>query len=1256
MHHSRRKIPPPKNIWINWIRRSKSIWSFLRSPIYFGRHPENAAQPSLIFFPCLDSVLCCGLSGIVYVNTAHRGKEKFKFPPLEDMVRHIQNHSNEQCQRKNLDLKSFYLGGMKIIDELFATVQFFKNHSPFFLILNDAAIQDRIAEIIKKLRAVVGVESSALLACMGRRSAADVDIMSTRIEKLKDIVWSLDSELTGNIHKIKSLGSNPAIFQDRSAVSILKNINAALNSIDRLEVRGRDSAGISLMFILNTAAFENFSTQLRLAGISDQYQRRLNENILKNNSINFRKITASDSGLNYAIAFTYKISAEIGSLGDNVAYLRQQITNDPVFQSILTIPHIYHTLSAHTRWASVGDINEANCHPVDNQVYGAGDSSITPIIHVCLNGDIDNFQSLKKDYEIAGIRIPEEITTDTKIIPILIESYIQKGHRIEEAFRLAVLNFEGSHAISMHTDLAPGKLFLALKGSGQAIFIGLANGYYMPVSEIYGLVEETTSYIKMDGEALHQDESGISCNGQIFILDQSSSGGLDGIDAKFYDGAPILINQSHIRTTPLTSRDIDRQNFDHYFLKEITESPSSVRRTLENRWKIFDAGEQRYVISLDSLTVPDHLASALVNGKIKRIILIGQGTAGVAALACCGIMRYYLKGTPMQIESMKSSELSGFILDADESANLSDTLLIPISQSGTTTDTNRTVDMAKKRGALSIAIVNRRDSDLTFKVNGVLYTSSGRDIEMSVASTKAFYSQIIAGAILGLYMAQQTNARNGAFISNEIKEMLELPAHMEKVLALSPQIKASADRHAVTRTYWAAVGSGPNKAAADEIRIKLSELCYKTISSDFIEDKKHIDLSSEPLIFVCAAGTRRTVINDIVKDTAIFRSHKALPIVIADENEDRFDPYAEEVIHVPTVSEHFAPILNTLVGHLWGYHAALSINYGSRFLFDFRKDVQETIAQYTKKDLDMNEIALEKSFREKIFHFYMEFRKRQKENMLSSAMGINSATNLTLLLKYLAGKLPLSDFVMDFGVKGTARNMFNKLFELLGESINNLARPVDAIKHQAKTVTVGTSRIEEKVEGIIFNLLAENGFNISQLTINNVMVIKNLQGILSAINGTTLYRISGINLLGEPTDETTIEVIRKTGTSAALKSRAEKDRSLKGTKKIIVQRGNVYIGMGRKDNRSILVIPIISTDPSRPNIIEYLILIDIQFNQQVSIPAKIKALGGKYEHIKNLVLEYHQTWDDAYLERVKMRELFGLSAEKISESIVSTLS
>ncbi|MCK5419011.1 MAG: SIS domain-containing protein, partial [Desulfobacterales bacterium] len=502
-----------------------------------------------------------------------------------------------------------------------------------------------------------------------------------------------------------------------------------------------------------------------------------------------------------------------------------------------------------------------------------------------------------------------DITSDTKIIPLKIQQYFQQGHAVDEAFRLAVNDFEGSHAISMHTDLAPGKLFLAQKGSGQAIFIGITDEHYIPSSEVYGFVEETPYYLKMDGEKTIEGKQG-----QIFILDQMSAGGLDGITARFYDGSPLALSDNDIKYTEITSRDIDRQNYPHYFLKEISESPDSVEKTLQNRWKIKDDNNSHYAIVLDDTIIPQSLRKALIADQIKRIFFIGQGTAGVAALSCANILNYYLDNPSIQINALKASEFSGFQLNENDGGQaLADTLVVAISQSGTTTDTNRTVDMVKERGAYTLAIVNRRDSDITFKVNGVMYTSSGRDIEMSVASTKAFYSQIVAGAILGLYIARLKNRRDDDFVNEETRRLLALPSHMRKVLAMGEAIKQSAQRLAVTKTYWAAVGSGPNKAAADEIRIKLSELCYKTISSDYVEDKKHIDLSSEPLIIVCAAGTRSTVIGDIIKDTAIFKAHKATPVVIVNEGEDRFAPYAADIFQVPPVQEHLAPILNTLV-------------------------------------------------------------------------------------------------------------------------------------------------------------------------------------------------------------------------------------------------------------------------------------------------------------------------------------------------------
>ncbi len=106
---------------------------------------------------------------------------------------------------------------------------------------------------------------------------------------------------------------------------------------------------------------------------------------------------------------------------------------------------------------------------------------------------------------------------------------------------------------------------------------------------------------------------------------------------------------------------------------------------------------------------------------------------------------------------MLATELSGFDLRAD----MSDTLVVAVSQSGTTTDTNRTVDLVRSRGGRVIAIVNRRRSDLTDKADGVLYTSDGRDVEMSVASTKAFYAQIAAGFLLAIAIAEEVGLDAG---------------------------------------------------------------------------------------------------------------------------------------------------------------------------------------------------------------------------------------------------------------------------------------------------------------------------------------------------------------------------------------------------------------------------------------------------------------------------------------------------------------
>ncbi len=1222
------------------IRRAAQIAG---TRIYFGRHVSAVRAPALILLPLFSNTFACGLCGLVAYKAVNPQNGDLPDPvdALQNAAAKVLSHPLAGLENDPAGLKDRYLAGDDALWELKALADRCKGNRAFATIFGSRQAVQKLQQMAHTMDQFIRQESHRLDRAMGQMEARCGEVAVKRLEVLKDVQWCLARELLANLERVAELmkGADPR------SVQIFRNLNAVCNSIDRLEVRGRDSAGISLLFIFEDPIFEQLQSLIANQGLMQELDQRTSSTVLGNKGIAIHKSGPDRC----AIAFTYKVAAEIGSLGDNVAYLRSQIAGDKILKLAAALPFVFHTISSHTRWASVGAITIANCHPVDNAGSEKKCSS-KGIIHACLNGDIDNYLELKKRWEAAGDKIPEEITTDTKIIPLQIEYHLDQGHDFEEAFRLAVNDFEGSHAIAVHSDLAPGKFFLAQKGSGQAVFIGLGQDHYMPTSEVYGFVEETQNYLKLEGEKTIEGENG-PVQGQIFILDQTAAGTLDGIRAMYYDGTAIELTAADIQRTEITSRDIDRQDFPHYFLKEISEAPASVEKTLQNRWKIKSAAKPYYLLDLDEKVFPPAIGQALASGQIRRIFFIGQGTAGVAALACANILTHYLRQPGISVSALKASELSGFRLEGGGQGDMQDVLVVAISQSGTTTDTNRTVDMVRGLGAHTLAIVNRRDSDLTFKVDGVIYTSSGRDIEMSVASTKAFYAQIVAGALLGLKIAQVCGSRTESFISNEIRELVSLPAKMQKVLAIKEDIAASARRLALPKTYWAAVGSGPNKAAADEIRIKLSELCYKTISSDYVEDKKHIDLSSEPLIMVCAAGSPPAVMGDIVKDTAIFKAHKAAPIVIADEGEDRFDPYAEDVFHVPATPAHLAPILNTLAGHLWGYYAALAINSGSAFLASFRRQVEEEITACNRRGLDIYEVVLEKSFREKIAEFYATFRKRIASRLMPAGFG--RFEDLTLLMKYLSGRLPVSDFELDFGFKGTATNMVRTLFEVLSEAIASMARPVDAIKHQAKTVTVGTSRISEKLEGILFDTLTDYGIGPEQLTNSNVLVIKNLQRIVARIKGAILYRIDGLNVLGEPTDQTTISIVRKAGILSRLPSRVETDPVLKGTKRIIVRRGNVYIGKGRKDDRSILVVPAISTTPGRANQIELLLLLNIGFRQDVDLATKIKALGGKYEHIKNIVQENSILWQDKFLEQVPMEELFGRSAEKVAEMIVS---
>ncbi len=162
---------------------------------------------------------------------------------------------------------------------------------------------------------------------------------------------------------------------------------------------------------------------------------------------------------------------------------------------------------------------------------------------------------------------------------------------------------------------------------------------------------------------------------------------------------------------------------------------------------------------------------------------------------------------------------------------------------------------------------------------------------------------------------------------------------MRAVLDQREEIGRAAHAHAPFRRYWAVVGNGANRIAANEVRIKASELCYKSIACDATEDKKHIDLSAEPMILVCAAGLSGSNADDVAKELAIYRAHKAAAIAIVSDDDDRYGA-AQEIIRVPRVHPRLGFVLSAMAGHLFGYEAAVAIDASARPLREARAAIE----------------------------------------------------------------------------------------------------------------------------------------------------------------------------------------------------------------------------------------------------------------------------------------------------------------------------
>ncbi|MGA1863990.1 MAG: SIS domain-containing protein [bacterium] len=1202
--------------------------------------PEKA----LILFPLNSDRLCCGLIGILEYKT---GKNKENIDSYQSYIKKVREIWSEiiSYRLKSLTKKKIsadeYLKDEESLDKLKDAIISLKDLKVFEYIFKDLKSQKAIKAQVQDMHSFLAEEDALLDQSGFRIPSSDLELVNTRLILLRDCAWWLEKELLLNIEKIRSL-IDPLLEKDVNEIlpdliHEMAKVNIILNNIDRLEIRGRDSAGVSVMIRFpDKGAFSVWEEIVQKEGLSEEYNNRK----LRKDMVH-KSIKANPP----ALFFIFKTACELGRLGDNVLFLRKEIAEDHLFKSALSQPDIFSQTIAHTRWASVGDITEANCHPLDNRP--GFDESMEPQINVVLNGDIDNYRDLKQRIEEEdGIQIPSHITTDTKIIPLWVAHYLRKGLSLKEAFRMAVSDFEGSHAIALQSDKEPDHIYLAQRGSGQAIFIGIAHDCYIAASEVYGLVEQTMFYIKLDGEK-ERVPGDTKTQGQIFILDPR--GGMEGISAWSYDGHPLSLNDSFIRTAQITTRDIDRQGFPHFFLKEISQAPESVRKTIRGKATIIKKEGDRHVrFNLGEEILPPSIIDALRADKIRNIYLMGQGTAGVAAQGIAMLMSEYLARTSISICATKASELSGFGLDR----SMSDTLVLAVTQSGTTTDTNKAVDLVRNHGAFTMAIVNRRDSDITTKVDGIFYTSDGRDIEMSVASTKAFYSQIVAGCLLGLRMAQIMGTKSEGYIVSEIRDLMNLPNLMSKIIEdQKDTIKSAAGSTALSKRNWSVVGSGPNKVAADEIRIKLSELCYKTLPADVVEDRKHIDLSAEPLIIICAAGNRETVLGDVIKDTAIFKAHQATVVCIATEGEDRFTGLADALFFVPDTNERFSPVLNTLAGHLWGYYVARAMNEEADFFKEFKIQFNKRIEFLSSLGNEGPDMIYDREIRLSLKEFERSVMRKKQEGRFDSVVRPQTLCNLALAGRYAMGNIPVNEMVNHFGSLASHGDPLILLCQVVDEVIDQLSRPIDAIKHQAKTVTVGTSRLPVTLTGAIFNIIPEMGFSQSDLGPSIISRLKQIQPAVEEVKGATLYHVTGLDPFGAPTEDSRIIITERYGTTKNMPSRVNNDNTLRGTKRKVVERGEVYMGLGLWDKAQIIIFPLIGKKDGE----EYLLVLHVKFFKNLSLDKKIRGMGMKYNDVIDMVTEWNMPWQDKLLDGFSPEFLMTESDGVIAQRIVGAV-
>jgi glucosamine--fructose-6-phosphate aminotransferase (isomerizing) len=517
----------------------------------------------------------------------------------------------------------------------------------------------------------------------------------------------------------------------------------------------------------------------------------------------------------------------------------------------------------HTRWATHGAPSKRNAHP-----HHVGD------IYLVHNGIIENYQELKQmlvkhDYVFKS-------DTDSEVLAALIDYLYQDAASLLEAVSGALKMVVGAYGIALFSIKNPEEIIVARNGS--PLIIGVADGELFIASDASALVGYTDQVLY-----LHDGEIGVCTR--------------EGV--QLYDIETHVV-EANIEKLELDLQSIQKEGFDHFLLKEIYDQPTSLRSTLSGRINLTDG-----TVKLGGLNMTNDELRA-----VRNVMVIGCGTAFYAGMMAGYFIEQFTDDVAVRAEIASELRYRSFHVPDN-------TVALIISQSGETADTLACLQELKRRGVKCLGVVNAVGSTIAREVDGGVYVHVGAEI--SVASTKAFTSQVAAITMFGMMMAQAKGISTKELMTY-IKELDVLPEEIESVLErTAPEIQELAKKYA-RYDHALYVGRDTHYPIALEGALKLKEVSYIQAEGYAAGELKHgpIALIDDRFFEVCFL--QDNWLYEKTQSNIIEMNSRGAHAIVITDTDKRIA--AEAVVRVKTKLELLTPLVFNVASQLLAYYIA----------------------------------------------------------------------------------------------------------------------------------------------------------------------------------------------------------------------------------------------------------------------------------------------------------------------------------------------